>query len=35
LALVVPIVAVCRIFGGGSDQPSSTAFIVPSQNVRW
>jgi len=35
LALVVAIVAACRFFSGDTDQPSSTAFIVPSQSVRW
>jgi hypothetical protein len=37
LALLVVIVAACRYFGssGGSDIPSTTAFIVPSQSVRW
>ncbi len=35
LVLVVLIVAACRFFAGYSDQPSNTAFIVPSQSVRW
>ena len=37
VALLVVIVAACRYFGssGGSDIPSTTAFIVPSQSVRW
>jgi hypothetical protein len=35
LALVIVIVAACRLFGGGSDAPNTAAFIVPSQNVRW
>jgi hypothetical protein len=35
LALLILIVAACRFFGRGSDTPSSTAFIVPSQSVRW
>jgi hypothetical protein len=35
LALIIVIVAVYRFFSGGSDAPSSTTFIVPSQNVRW
>jgi hypothetical protein len=35
LALLILIVAACRFFGGGSDTSSTTAFIVPSQSVRW
>jgi hypothetical protein len=35
LALLILIVAACRFFNGRSDAPSTTAFIVPSQNVRW
>jgi hypothetical protein len=35
LALVIVIVAVCRFLSGGSNLPSSSAFIVPSQSVRW
>jgi hypothetical protein len=35
LALVIVIVAVWRFFEPISDAPSSAAFIVPSQNVRW
>jgi hypothetical protein len=35
LALVILIVAACRIFGGGTENPDTTAFIVPSQSVRW
>jgi hypothetical protein len=35
LALVIVIVAVCRFLSGGSNPPSSSAFIVPSQSVRW
>jgi hypothetical protein len=35
LALVILIVAAYRFFSGGSESPSSTAFIVPSQSVRW
>jgi len=36
LALIIVIVAAAyRFFSGGSDAPSSTTFIVPSQNVRW
>jgi hypothetical protein len=34
LALLILIVAACRFFSG-SDTPSSTGFIVPSQSVRW
>jgi hypothetical protein len=35
LALVIVIVAVCRFLGGGSVAPTTAAFIVPSQSVRW
>ena len=35
LALIIVIVAAYRFFSGVSDAPSSTTFIVPSQNVRW
>jgi hypothetical protein len=35
LALLILIVAACRFFAGGSDVPSPTAFIDPSQSVRW
>jgi len=35
LALIVVIVAACRFFGGDYRPPSNTAFIVPSQSVRW
>ena len=35
LALLILIVAACRFFIGSSGTPSSTAFIVPSQSVRW
>ena len=35
LALVILIVAACEIFRGNSEPPSTTAFIVPSQSVRW
>ena len=34
-ALLILIVAACRFFGGGSEAPSTTAFIDPSQTVRW
>jgi hypothetical protein len=33
--LVIVIVAACRYFGGEPEKPSTTAFIVPSQSVRW
>jgi hypothetical protein len=35
LALLILIVAACRFFGRGSDPPGTTAFVVPSQSVRW
>jgi hypothetical protein len=39
LALIIIIVAGCRYFsdrlGGNSQALSTTAFIVPSQSVRW
>jgi hypothetical protein len=35
LALVIVIIAACRFFSGGSEAPSTAAFIVPSQSVRW
>ena len=35
LALLVLIVAAWQYFGTGSEPPSKTAFIVPSQSVRW
>jgi hypothetical protein len=34
-ALLILIVAACRYFGGSPQAPSSSAFIVPSQSVRW
>jgi hypothetical protein len=34
-ALPILIVAACRFLSTGSDAPSTTAFIVPSQSVRW
>jgi hypothetical protein len=34
-ALLILIVAACRFLGGGSEAPSTTAFIDPSQTVRW
>ena len=35
LVLVIAIIAAWRFFEGGSDRPKPTAFIVPSQSVRW
>jgi hypothetical protein len=35
LILLIMIVAAWWFFGGGSNRPSNTAFIVPSQSVRW
>jgi len=36
LALLIIIVAACRIYSdSNSGTPSHTAFIVPSQTVRW
>jgi hypothetical protein len=35
LALLILIVAACRFLSRGTDTPNSTAFIVPSQSVRW
>jgi hypothetical protein len=35
LALVIVIVAACRYLSGGHEPPSTAAFIVPSQGVRW
>ena len=34
-ALLILIVAACRYLSSSSDTPSTTAFIVPSQSVRW
>jgi hypothetical protein len=34
-ALLILIVAACRFLGSRSDPPATTAFIVPSQSVRW
>jgi hypothetical protein len=34
-ALLVVIVAACRFFEDRSGAQSTTAFIVPSQSVRW
>jgi hypothetical protein len=35
LALLIIIVAAFRYFGGPPEPPSTTAFIEPSQTVRW
>ena len=35
LALLIVIVAACRYFDSHPEAPSTTAFIVPSQSVRW
>jgi hypothetical protein len=35
LALLILIVAACWFFSGRSNPPGNTAFIVPSQSVRW
>jgi len=36
LALLIVIFAACRFYYSSvSDKPSATAFIVPSQTVRW
>ena len=35
VALVIVIFAACRFFSGDTDRQSTTAFIVPSQSVRW
>jgi hypothetical protein len=35
LALLIIIVAAYRYFTQSPEVPSSTAFIVPSQSVRW
>jgi hypothetical protein len=34
-ALLILIVAACRFLTSNSTAPSTTAFIVPSQSVRW
>jgi hypothetical protein len=34
-ALLILIVAACRFLTSNSNPPSTTAFIVPSQSVRW
>jgi hypothetical protein len=35
LALLIVILAAFRFYNGDSHKPSTTAFIVPSQTVRW
>lgn len=35
LALVIVIVAACRLLAYHPKTPSTAAFIVPSQSVRW
>ena len=35
LALLIIIVAAYQYFNHGSEAPSTTAFIEPSQSVRW
>jgi hypothetical protein len=35
LALLIVIVAAWRYFDGGAEPVSTTAFIEPSQSVRW
>jgi hypothetical protein len=34
-ALLIVIIGACRFFADDSPAPSTTAFIVPSQSVRW
>jgi hypothetical protein len=34
-ALLILIVAACRFLSSSSSTPSTAAFIVPSQSVRW
>ncbi len=34
-ALLILIIAACKYFSGPQVEPSATAFIVPSQSVRW
>ncbi len=34
-ALLILIIAACRFISRSSDAPGTTAFIVPSQSVRW
>jgi hypothetical protein len=35
LALLIVIIAACWYFDGGRGPQSTTAFIEPSQSVRW
>jgi hypothetical protein len=35
VALLIVIVAAFRFYSGNTDAPSTSAFIVPSQSVRW
>jgi hypothetical protein len=35
VALLIVIVAAIRFYSGSTDAPSTSAFIVPSQSVRW
>ena len=35
LALMIVIIAAWRFYNGPPSAPSETAFIVPSQSVRW
>jgi hypothetical protein len=35
LALLIVIVSAYRYFSQGPELPNTTAFIVPSQSVRW
>jgi hypothetical protein len=35
LALLIVIVAAYRYFSPSPEPPSTTAFVVPSQSVRW
>jgi hypothetical protein len=34
-ALLILIVAACRFYAGTPSAPATTAFIEPSQTVRW
>ena len=35
VALLIVIVAALSFYSGNTDAPSTSAFIVPSQSVRW
>ena len=35
LALLIAVIAAWQYFQGGGDAQSTTAFIEPSQSVRW